>query len=535
MNDSSQPVPKLPSDTLIGVPETSPDVPTWRDRRVLSTIALVCAMLAVAAALIFHVGPWLSEGLGDSHDGYNAAMWGLGARGAVEDPIGNRLGGVHPDGTPYANHPPLLVWSLTPVVAVADDWPLGLRLVPLAASLAAIALLALLMVDSGLPKWATAAGVLLGGTSGMYLTYGALVDTPVFGFPFALAAIWSAQRTWQCRPPRTWLAIALGCLAALAGWQALLAAVVAGTIAIAASVRSPSHSRSAAIGLLGGAGIGLLIDLSWTWWVLGGLSGFLNQGASRTEIPTSMWFDQQMEFALELFGGPLLIIAALGVLATIISLVPRLRHARRSMGAAVDGPTATTSLWESPAPLVMVLAIAVIGYAAIFKHAAWVHSYWNFYGVALVGMSSAVLVDSVARSVRSFTPVARTTVVGAMCGTVLVIACIGAGSRSIVDYGIQQGLDVVPLVDSIPRAADARDVVVATVGGDPAKPWLRWATHGQNRAIALADVHRLSDEDPVLITLPVAVDPSARNNTPALVSGRFALVPAWNLAEIAGG
>ena len=44
----------------------------------------------------------------------------------------------------------------------------------------------------------------------MLLTYGAMVDTPVFGFPFALAALWVAQRSWQARPPAPWVAVLFG-------------------------------------------------------------------------------------------------------------------------------------------------------------------------------------------------------------------------------------------------------------------------------------------------------------------------------------
>lgn len=533
MDKSSQLEPEPSADVSIGAQGTDP-----RAQGNLiepSTIAIGCALLAVVAVLLFHVSPWITAGLGDSHDGYNAAVWGLGARGAVEDPIGNRLGGVHPDGFHYASHPPLLVWSLTPVVALADDWPLGLRLVPLGASIAAVGLLVVLILQAGISKWATAAGVLLAGTSGMYLTYGALVDTPVFSLPFALAAIWAAQRTWQSRPPPVWLALVVGSLAALAGWQALFAAAIAGALAVVASIRSSSQSQPAAFGLLCGAGIGLLVDLSWTWWVLGRLSPLLDQGISRSELPASMWFDHQAEFALDLFGAPLLIISGLGILAALLITVTAWARKARTPGTTAEQRPRMVSVWNTSAPLLAVLAIAVAVYAAIFKNGAWVHSYWNYYGVALAGVACASLVDAVVRWTGSFSPAARRTVIGALAAVTVVIAASGAGTRSLADDQIQAGLDVVPLVESLPRAADPHQIVVNTVGGDPVKPWLRWTTHGQNGDVALADVADLPRGDEVLITLPFTVDPSAWNDTSALVSGKFALLRAGDLAEMSGG
>lgn len=188
-------------------------------------------LVLVGCGLLFHVSPWLTDGLGDSHDGYNAAIWGLGARGAVEDPVGNRLGGIHPDGMSYANHPPLLVWTLTPIVAIRDDWPLGLRLVPLLGSLTAIGILA------GVPRqrgWHDGPG--RGSTPRGIIGDAAHLrgdgGHPRLRLPFfALAALWVAQRSWQARPPPPWLAMLCGALAALAGWQALLTVVVAAAVA----------------------------------------------------------------------------------------------------------------------------------------------------------------------------------------------------------------------------------------------------------------------------------------------------------------
>ena len=72
---------------------------------------IFAAVLVVGSLFVIHAGPWISRGFGYSLDGFNGAVWGQGARAAVEHPIGSRLGGIQPDGHRYADHPPLTVWS----------------------------------------------------------------------------------------------------------------------------------------------------------------------------------------------------------------------------------------------------------------------------------------------------------------------------------------------------------------------------------------------------------------------------------------
>ena len=46
-------------------------------------VLLAFTIVALAATLVIHVSPWITKGFGYSTDGYNGAMWGLGARGAI--------------------------------------------------------------------------------------------------------------------------------------------------------------------------------------------------------------------------------------------------------------------------------------------------------------------------------------------------------------------------------------------------------------------------------------------------------------------
>lgn len=166
-----------------------------------SQLLLVLTIVALAATLVVHVSPWVTKGFGYSYDGYNGAMWSLGARGAVDDPIGNRLGGIQPSGYRYANHPPLLVWTTAVTGGLTGERPVALRAPALLASLVALVLLAALLRDAGFDPVEIAGGLAVAGTSAMFLTFGAMLDTPVLSLPFGLAALWTAQRAWQGRPP----------------------------------------------------------------------------------------------------------------------------------------------------------------------------------------------------------------------------------------------------------------------------------------------------------------------------------------------
>ena len=116
----------------------------------------------------------------------------------------------------------------------------------------------------------------------------------------------------------------------------------------------------------------------------------------------------------------------------------------------------------------------------------------------------------------------------------LMIAATSWGTRSQADLEIQTGLEVVPLLEQLPHADQPHEVVVATVGGDPVKPWLRWTTHGYNEAVDPGDVRTLNPRERVLITLPFAPSSSFWSGRGTDISGRFALIAAEDLARLLG-
>lgn len=476
-------------------------------------LAVSVALVVVAMVLLVHVNPWLGAGLGDSHDGYNAAVWSFGARGGADDPIGSRLGGISVDGTPYAHHPPLLVWTLIPVTALAGDSAFALRLIPLVASLVAVAILAALLRDSGLGRRAVVGGVLLAGTSPMLLTYGALVDTPVFGLPFALGAVWAAQRAWQRRPPPAPVAVLVGVGAALAGWQALLAAAIAAAVG---AVRVGAGRRGAMLPLARGLAAGVAVDLLWIWWVMGGLADLLEVGGTRTQMNTAHWLEHQAEFAWDLFG-PLLLAAI--VAGCAVALLARSGERR-------------TLLPESATLLLGVWGAVVVGYAVLFRHGSYIHSYWNFYGVALVGIATAVILHSLDEPLARLRAPYRRVAKAASLAGVFLVAAFGVAYRSTADHEIQLGLEVLPLLDNLPATVDHDEVLVATIGGDPSKPWLRWATGGTNEQVEVDDLERLDPDRLVLAKQGHVRPPVFWAGTSARTNGHYVLIPAGELAAL---
>jgi len=72
-------------------------------------LAPVGILGALAVVFLLNASPWLGSGFGESHDGRNAAVWGLASRALREDPIKNHLGGDLGPGYRYADHPPLII------------------------------------------------------------------------------------------------------------------------------------------------------------------------------------------------------------------------------------------------------------------------------------------------------------------------------------------------------------------------------------------------------------------------------------------
>ncbi len=479
-----------------------------------SRILLALTIVILAGTLVVHVSPWVTKGFGYSADGYNGAMWGLGARGAVEDPIGNRLGGIQPSGYRYANHPPLLVWTTAVTGGLTDERPVALRAPALLASLAALVVLAALLRDAGLDPVDVAGGLAVAGTSAMFLTYGAMLDTPVLSLPFGLAAVWAAQRAWQRRPPPQPVLLVAGLLAALAGWQSLLAAA----LATALTLRAPAADGRRAGRVLGlGALAGLAITLAWIAWVKGTLRTLSDQASYRTGLDTGEWFGRQEANLGALYGPILLAVVAVG-LVLALALRPE--------------PTSPRT-WSGVRPLAGLLAAAVVGYTVVFRQASAAHDYWTFWGVALLAVAAAALLHGVRQGARRLPRSAAVVVRSVAVVGVVALAVSGAGHRSRSDLSIRDGLGAVPVVTAAPRASSPDQATLVVPGPEPILPWADFVTGGRAaQAATPEDVDRLPP-DTLVFLVSADLGPEIRAAAVA-AEGRYVLIRAGDYQRITG-
>ncbi len=487
-----------------------------------SRLLLALTIVALAATLLVHVSPWVTKGFGYSYDGYNGAMWSLGARGAVEDPIGNRLGGVQPSGYRYANHPPLLVWTTAVTGGLTGERPVALRAPALLASLAALVLLAALLRDAGFDLVEIAGGLAVAGTSAMFLTFGAMLDTPVLSLPFGLAAIWAAQRAWQGRPPPGPVLVAAGSLAALAGWQSLLAAVLATALTL---FSPPAEGRRAGRAVGAGALAGLAITLAWIAWVKGTLLALGDQVSYRTGADTGEWFRRQETHLGDLYGPILLMIAAVGLVLALA-----LRH-QPTPATQPTSDAPTPRAWAGVRPLAGLLAAVVVGYTLIFRQASAAHAYWTFWGVALLAVAATALLHWIRRAAHRLPRPAAVAVQSLVVVGVVVLALAGAGHRSKSDQSIQEGLGAVPVLRAAPRASRPDQATLVVRDVEPILPWADVVTHGRAQPVSPAEVAQLPPD--TLVFLVAGGDPGDEVRAAAVaVDGRYVLMRAGDYQRI---
>jgi len=467
----------------------------------------------VGLAVVVNAAPWIAAPPGDSHDGRNAGTWALGARGLVEDPIGSRLGTDRPDGSAYANHPPAVVAEAAVALAATRDHPLGLRLPGLAASLASLALLVVLLRELGFRPIAAATGIVLAGSSAMFLTYATMLDTPVLALPFALATLLVGTRIQRGQPVRTGLVALLGTGVGLTSWQGtFLVGIVVAVLVVAAPDRRAVLAPCSA--LAGGAAAGVLLTLTWAWWGYGSLGDLWSALRDRTasDVP---WLEVQRSFVGDLYGPVLVLV----VLAGAVVAVARRRH-RLVLGCSLA---------------------AVAGWTRLMGQAASIHDYWTYLGVAVVALAGATVAEAVEDAAAARQPAGgpRSRLVDA--GVVLVVGLIGVASfirTSDAERAIAGGVDGGRLAASLPTAAAPGDEVLTTSDAfmTSGGVWAEWIGHGTAPRVDASALAALIEDDPqhpVLIVLPRGRVPSDLLQDQAVARvGRYYLVPALLLEDL---
>jgi hypothetical protein len=331
---------------------------------------------------------WLVAPLGPSHDGRNAAVFALAARGMARlGLVGSHAGSVLADrGGAYAHHPPSLVWAIRAVQAVAGSAPWTARLPTFLASVAVIWLLFVVLRVAGLHPMAAAVGTTVAVANPMFLLFGWMADTPMWSLPFALVATWAWVRAGR-EPVSRRARLVAGIAAAacgLAGWQAV---VWCGLLAVAGWRGRPSVARRIALGVV----LGVVATVAWVAVSPAGIAGLADSFSTRSggagqRLGVGDALSANWGYLRELWSPVVLVGGLVALWCTW-----RDRRVRRLAVVAVAG---------------------VVGYSGLFWEAAGFHPYWNLWATVAVAIAFAAAAEAVSHARR-----------GVIAATLVALAC----------------------------------------------------------------------------------------------------------------
>jgi hypothetical protein len=420
------------------------------ERTLESRLAVVVLVLAMGLFVALTWGH-LTAPLGHSHDGRNGAVWASGSRALRDDgPLTSRLGARRADSPTYANHPPLLVWSMAASESALGERTTSSRLPVLLASLTAMALVYRICIRAGLRPMAAAAGVAGAFLCPMAVVYGVMIDTPMFSLAFGAAVILLWQRARASVPTSTVAVVAVAAAAALSGWEAALLTGIAGVVLVVGGIRSARPAeRSGGLALLAGGAVGAVASVAWAWWAYGSGSVLVDQLVLRSGsdggATTSVAFTNQVHWLVPLLG-----IAGLGLLLAACAIV--LDPVVRALFALVLGAT--------------------VLYTIVLHNGAAFHDYWNYWFILSSALGLAWGAERVGRAIDS-----RTS------GGAPAIAALGAIAVALVLAGrlpspegaqsLEAGYGAGRLVESAPPGTGA----VGDIGNSyAAGSWLTYVT-----------------------------------------------------------
>lgn len=432
------------------------------------------AILGVFAAVFLAVAlPRAAAPFGDSHDGRNAAQWALGTAAIREEGVvESRLGAVRGDGSVYANHPPLIYAATAASESVAGERPLATRLPAVLASLAAVGLLFALVRQRGVPPVPAATGVVLALGAPMFVVYGAMLDTPMLGFPLAILLLLWWDRARSAGTPRPVAVAVTACAASLASWEAsLLTAVLAITGLI---VDRGRPGRRASVAAIGGMAAGTALIGLWQLAVHRSLGPIAHELLRRSgteggtaSLLTSL--DNQQAWLRDTFSEPVLAAAVAGLVVAL--------HDTRTR--AVTAASLVTCLT----------------YALVLHDGAAFHDYWSYWLLLPFGLGFGVGVERFLRATRQAG--VRTAVSGGvvsiLVGGLVVASASGASGAAL---SIETGQAAGRLVAGARYPAEQG---VAWYVGEFAEPltWLAYATGREPAAVdGLDELRQLARQRP---------------------------------------
>jgi hypothetical protein len=325
-------------------------------------LALICTL-----PLMFSL-PSLFDPFGQTEEGVNATIWGLGARNLLaEGPLDSELGarvapfpGPGPRVGIYAHHPPLPVW-VSALVQLFTQAEAGPRLAALGT--AGLTLLLLfrvlrLLVQERLALLATAAIA----TAPYVLVYGRLLTTLTLATPLFLLALEAVLRRSLRDEPWRWPLVAVFAGLVLSSWDGALGAAVLALHVAWVELRAGGWRRASAWARALAPGLAAAVTLiavgAWLVWANGGAEAMIWQFRYRSSsnLPGAWdWLGKQLGF----LGGGLGwgTLALLASAAVWLPLVAR----PRGLGAAL-----------------LLSAVPGLGMLLIFRQGADRHPFWAF-------------------------------------------------------------------------------------------------------------------------------------------------------------
>ncbi len=486
-----------------GVGTTEPDQGERRGRRSRAGGRAALALVAVLGiAFLVHASPWLAAPFGESHDGRNAAVWGLASQALIHDPVGSRLGGRPPAGADaYAHHPPLIIWETALAESLAGKHRIVTRSPAWIGSVVSLGLLSLLLLDAGLDPVAATCGTLIAFGSGMFLTYGTMLDTPVTSLPFILLVLLGWQRARQRRPWPPWTVGLIGALAALSGWEALAISIVAAAWLAGSAHRGRARpSQAAALG--GGLAVAFGLTVAWIIWVYGSLGPLFTRLDGRAGgITMTSAVSHSLDHARDLLPWAL----PIGAVAAVLSW--RLRPGR---------------------DLLIVTLMPLLAYDVAFHTAAWIHDYWNFLLLLPLAIATARGVQAI---VDARLDVAPARLAGGLCAVACLPLVLALARPSLAQQRVENGLAAGRLAELAGARHPGPGPKLGFVNLDDSRVdslgyESGWAAELITSRADLATVARRQPDLPVIVSLAnPGRSPRLRAHAIA-VDGDFALVSA---------
>ncbi len=344
-------------------PETPPAAaaslpPRWR----VFALALICVM-----PLGFSL-PSLFDPFGQTEEGVNATIWGLGARNLLaEGPLDAELGarvtpfpGPGPRVGIYAHHPPLPVW-ISALVQLFTEAEAGPRLVALgAAGLSLLLLFRVLRLFVSQPLALLAMAVI--ASAPYVLVYGRLLTTLTLATPLFLLALEAVLRRSLRDEPLRWTLPVVFMGLVLSSWDGVLGAAVLALYLAWVELHAGGWRSAAAWRRALTPGLAAAVTLTavgaWLVWANGGAEAMAWQFRYRSSsnLPgTGDWLSKQLGF----LGGGL----GWGTLALLASAAVWLPLVARPRGLV-------TALLLS--------AVPGLGMLLIFRQGADRHPFWAF-------------------------------------------------------------------------------------------------------------------------------------------------------------